>query len=560
MTVPHRINQLWYWISRSEGLRFQQAVRDVGAVQSRMLLDILKRNRSSEYGKKFGFDRVKDIDDYRNYVPVVRYDDLATYIDRIISGEKNLLTAETVERLVPTSGSSGGMKLIPYTASLKQDFRKAIAAWIWTTFRFNPKAMQGRAYWSITPMASIPQHYQGFVPIGFESDSEYLGVWSRWLAEQLLLPPAQVSSIRNVENARYANLLYMLASADLALVSVWSPTFLLSLLNQVEPWIDSICRDIADGIVHLPHSEVVEPSKKLRLRANQKRAEELKRIRLESRVPADFIRRCWPNLSLLSCWGDGNSAHYFAKLKTLFPHVPMQPKGLLATECVVSFPGNKNGHSLLAVRSHFFEFAPVNATGQADYRRPLLAEELTLGNRYRVVVTTNGGLYRYDMGDVVEVIGFEERCPIIRFVGRMDAVSDLVGEKLNEEHVRSTLKALFCELGLEQELFLLVVRESSKSGYTLLLSADTNLRREDRTRVAEILDERLRSNPQYDLARKLEQLVQVGIEILPLEGRELWSRYEVWQNGNGKRVGELKANVLDYRGTWREFLSKELSV
>jgi hypothetical protein len=541
-------------------MRFEQAVRQVGKVQSRLLLDILKRNASCEYGKEFGFDRIRDIDEYCSTVPVVRYDDLSKYVERMIRGEKKLLTTEPVERLVPTSGSSGGVKLIPYTALLKRDFRRAIAAWVWNTFQDCPASMCGRAYWSITPVSPTPDEFQGSVPIGFESDSEYLGVWSRWLAEQLLLPPAQVSAIRNIENARYANLLYMLASADLALVSVWSPTFLLSLLNQIERWFDPICRDITDGVVRLPHKDFAGQDKKLTLRANRRRADELNRIYCESRESADFFRRCWPNLSLLSCWGDGNSAHYFAKLKTFFPDVRMQPKGLLATECVVSFPRGQHGHSLLAVRSHFFEFAPVNKAGEVDYRRTLLADDLTLGNRYRVIVTTNGGLYRYDLGDVVEVIGFSDQCPEIRFVGRMDAVSDLVGEKLNEEHVRSTLVELFRELGLEQELFLLVVRESPTTGYTLLLSGDTNLLGEDSSKVAKMLDERLRSNPQYDLARNLEQLAQVDIRVLPLQGSELWSHYEEWQSGKGKRVGELKANVLDYRGTWREFLSKEVKV
>jgi hypothetical protein len=239
----------------------------------------------------------------------------------------------------------------------------------------------------------------------------------------------------------------------------------------------------------------------------------------------------------------------------MFPHVKMQPKGLLATECVVSFPRGEQGKSHLAIRSHFFEFAPIGGDDAIDYGGMMLADELNLGSRYRVVVTTDGGLYRYDLGDVIEVVGYDADCPQVQFVGRMDAVSDLVGEKLHEDHVRATLEQLFLEFDIDQDLYLLVVREPPSLGYTLLLSADTTLPENARDRLIHLLDKRLRSNPQYDIARNLNQLVHVDLKILPWSGRLLWVRYEEWQNGIGKRVGELKANVLDYRGTWREFLS-----
>ena len=42
-------------------------------------------------------------------------------------------------------------------------------------------------------------------------------------------------------------------------------------------------------------------------------------------------------------------------------------------------------------------------------------DEVEVGKRYEVALTTNSGLYRYRMGDVVEVVGFHERCPVIAF-------------------------------------------------------------------------------------------------------------------------------------------------
>jgi hypothetical protein len=556
MSLPYWINKGWHGLCRREGMNFQRATRSVRDVQKSLLLNTIQQNVKSDYGQRFRFDSIQSIDDYRCQVPVASYESLREDMDRIYRGDKRVLTEEPIERLVPTGGSSGGAKLIPYTRSLKRDFQKAIAAWIWWTFQFYPQAMQGRAYWSITPMVSSRQKSAGGLPLGFESDSEYLGKWSRWFAQQLILPPACVGRIGSIENARYANLLYLLECSRLSLISIWSPTFLLSLVSQVDPWIESICRDISRGEVSLPRREPAQSHMRLKLAGNPQRADELKRLYREYGNSPDFVRRCWPELGLISCWGDGNSAAYFASLQKLFPHAESQPKGLLATECVVSFPGCENGDSVLAIRSHFFEFAPVLSSGETDYGNLRLADELVRGDRYRILVTTNGGLYRYDLGDIIEVVGFLERCPRVRFVGRIDAVCDLVGEKLHEEHVRVLLESLMSEFGVDAEFFMLVARQRPNLGYTLILSADSNLRPVDQGPFARSLEERLRTNPQYTLARNLNQLSSVDVRILSLSGKELWSRYEKWQSGLGKRVGELKVNVLDYRGTWHEFLSQ----
>jgi len=74
--------------------------------------------------------------------------------------------------------------------------------------------------------------------------------------------------------------------------------------------------------------------------------------------------------------------------------------------------------------------------------------------------------------------------------------------------------------------------------------------------LATALDERLRSNPQYDLARSVGQLAGIEVSILSLKGHELWAKFESWQSELGKRVGDIKVSVLDYRGTWREFLRR----
>ena len=150
------------------------------------------------------------------------------------------------------------------------------------------------------------------------------------------------------------------------------------------------------------------------------------------------LRLIWPKLALISCWADAGAGGYYEALQSLLPTVEIQPKGLLATEGCVSLPLLGRPGAALALRSHFFEFQPVDAPH--DIR---LAHELEPGGRYRVILTTGGGLYRYELRDEVEVVGFANRCPLLRFLGKSDCIGDLVGEKLSEPHVRAVLHGLF---------------------------------------------------------------------------------------------------------------------
>ena len=142
---------------------------------------------------------------------------------------------------------------------------------------------------------------------------------------------------------------------------------------------------------------------------------------------------------------------FLPALRELFPGVEIQPKGLLATEGFVSFPLGDRPGAALALRCHFFEFEELG--GNARCR---LAHELDRGGRYRVVLTTAGGLYRYQLRDEVEVVGFLRQCPLLRFLGKGDATSDLVGEKLAEPHVRAVLDRLFAAQSLQPPFALLV--------------------------------------------------------------------------------------------------------
>ena len=340
----------------------------------RWLENMLARNAGCAYLAACGSPLT--IGDFRARVPLCSYEDLVPWLARLQAGEPDVLFAGCPVAYERTGGSSGGAKLIPYSAPGLADFQAAVVPWLAETVRGH--GISGAAYFSISP-ATRPAEEIGGVPLGLP-DAAYLGAAAgRVLLAQSAVSPA-VASLADVAEWRRQTLEALRAATNLELISVWSPTFLLRLLD-----------DIADP------------------------------------------RACWPRLKLVSCWAAGPAARYAGELQARLPGVEIQPKGLLSTECVVTVP-DAAGRPLLTAHG-FYEFARAGEL--------YLADQLLPGEEYEVVATTASGLYRYRTGDRVRHEGRSaEGRAILEFVGRGALTSDLVGEKLEEAFVTRCLAGL----------------------------------------------------------------------------------------------------------------------
>ena len=258
----------------------------------------------------------------------------------------------------------------------------------------------------------------------------------------------------------------------------------------------------------------------------------------------------WPRLRLISCWADAGASYYIPEVRKLFPQARVQAKGLVATEGVVSFPMEGRGGSILAIRSHFFEFLPAGGDQPRKEGTPtLLAHELEPGARYSVVITTGGGLYRYRLGDLIQVVGHVDSCPLIRFLGKESDVSDRFGEKLNERHVRQALESLLGYYRLRPSFAMVAFEEEAgKSAYTLFIETST---RSDHILglLGSDLDEALRENYHYRYCRDLGQLG--ALRVFRIDGNGLETYVSVCR-AHGQRAGDIKPVALNLQRSWSE--------
>jgi hypothetical protein len=563
-------NGLWYLSVLPASLAFHLARRNVAGTQQRLLMRLLRRNAGSEFGRRYGIAAIRSAAEYQARVPLSDYEDYRETIQRIGQGQPQLLTQEPVLLLEPSSGSTAATKYIPYTASLKAEFQRAIAPWLVDVFSHYPSLMLGQAYWSVSPVARRDAYTPAGIPIGFEEESEYFGRWQGRLIRALLAAPPALRLIEEMETFRYITLLFLLRSRSLRLISIWNPTFLTLLVRRLPEWQAQLAADIARGSISPPAS--LDPELRRHFdrlnRPDPGRAAEIRVIFQTEGDPAAWHARLWPALRLISCWTEAQAGPYAAELARLFPQAQVQGKGLLATEGVVSFPLAGHEGAILALRSHFFEFLPVEAPEDRNLvslrnqvsapgaDRPLLAHELEPGGRYEVILTSGGGLYRYQLRDLVEVTGRLGDCPLLRFIGKAAHLSDHFGEKLNEYHVGQALTRLFEQRALQPTLAMLTCEEAAgQPAYILFIELDERIADGQLAGLVSELEMSLRENFHYRYCRDLGQLGPVRLFRIKAGGLE--SYLSVCQ-AHGQRAGDIKPTALHRRRGWLQAFEGKL--
>ncbi len=476
--------------------RFRRAVRDVEAVQQHKLEGLLRVAAPSAYGRHLGLNGVTGPDAFRRAVPIVDHDALRPWIDRVAAGEASVFTTEPVEMMERTGGSSGAEKLVPYTARLRSEFAEAVAVWMVDLHRRVPTLVGGPSYWSVSRAVRTQERTAGGLRVGFDVDAEYFGPVARWAIARMMAVPGTVAASADIEAWRFATARHLLACTELGFVSVWSPTFLTRLLA----WMGE-------------HRDALGETPAIR--------ERLTRAWTGAHLDGAVL---WPRLRVISAWGDGFAATQVAPMMAAFPGVTFQPKGVLATEGVVSFPFGDTEGGVLAVTSHVLELRDLHDG------RCVWPWQARVGGRYQPVLSTGNGFLRYALPDELQVVGHLGQAPRVRLVGRLDRGSDLVGEKLTAAFVGAALDRVWSGGGTPGFAMLL----PRTAGYTLVV---------DRPVDGAAVERALCAGAQYGYARDLDQLAPVDVAVVP----DAWARWEAAVEALGLTLGDQKPLPLETR-------------
>ena len=456
---------------------FDKLTKAPQVVQKDYLLQILSKNRRTEYGKKHNFAKIKDEADYRRNVPINGYQELEPYINKIIRGDKNVLTTEAPFMFNVTSGSTDKPKYIPVTNTTQKRTARLMRHWLYRTLLNHPSFLD--KYIFTISSSAIEGHTQNGIPYGSASGLIYNKL-SRIIQSSYVLPFI-VSDIQNYD-LRYYVMDRLAFEKDISFICTPNPSTLMKLAEVGIQYQEEIIRSIQNGcLLTKPEFELNTNDSKIidlinsSLKPNQSRAQLLNKVIKDNEqlLPCSV----WPSLKVTGCWLGGSIGSQADNLSTYYGNVPKRDVGYMASEGSFTLPYEDHTPSgILALQNNYYEFIPDDSDSNIN-PQVFQNHELEIGQNYKVIITNESGLYRYDINDIVRIEKFYNNTPVLAFVRKASDVLSITGEKVHVNQLIMTFKEIEKKFNIEIKQFR-VISNSSNFRYDFLLEIGQEVAKE----------------------------------------------------------------------------------
>lgn len=487
----------------TEHRRLLRALPDPRAEQDRVLEEVLRANGGTDFGREHGLERVRDAHDFRRAVPIRTHEQMMPWIERAIAGQPNVLTEDTPVAYFSSSGTTGREKHIPVTQTyLRSSFLPFYYAGFARVLEHFPAALAADDHvlnlWqdptsrTATTSGGHPHLGPSQLDLKAMGDAQAAGPGSR--APWGSLPP-RFAGLDPWERA-YAKL-RLAAEADIRCVIGVNPAIIAALPYQLAQLWQRLVVDLRFGT--LGGVRVCEPNPRLA-------------GRLETQADRDGTvtpAMLWPKLRLILAWNTALASLYL-------PHVR---KAFGDAVTVWSAPiGSCEGPAAVPIDEHpsagplytpgcFYEFIPAE-----DEIRPhsptLLADQLTPGSEYHLLLTHIGGLYRCAVNDIVRVVDFAAGTPRIEYAGRSTTLAGL-----SEPQLLRALGLAVSNIELEVRNATCRLVPADTPYYEIVIATPRVPSRTDLDIMVRSLDFRLKDVPWYREGRASGRLAQARVSL-----------------------------------------------
>lgn len=489
--------------SRALARRFLAQTERAADVQRDLLLRRVARHADSQFGRDHHFAEIRSPADFRRRVPIRNYEQHEPYIDRVRQGDLGALFGQGTEVLMfaMTSGTTNRPKTIPVTRESLSDYREGWTIWGILSFDAHYEILRR----GLRPILQVASDWREMTTPGGIPCGAITGLTAHMqnpLVRFTYCMPYAGSRIKDIE-AKYYVALRHSVHRNLGATIAANPATLLAIARLGDREKETLIRDLANGTIDAKWNiskeirQDLPPWSKWKRKAAARRLEAIVE-RTGRLLPKDY----WPNLCFLANWTGGTMGAYLRGYPEYFGDRPIRDVGLIASEGRMTIPvddGTPAG--ILDIRHHYFEFIPED---QAEREQPdtVEATELVEGRQYFILPTTAGGLYRYQIHDLVRCVGFHGKAPLIEFLNKGAHFCSLTGEKLSEFQVVAAVAEAQRTLGLHLRSFLLLPTWGEPPFYTLLVEETDVADSAAAQRIAEEVEaELLRRNVEYDNKR-----------------------------------------------------------
>lgn len=530
------------FVIKAYGLKakaFEKSTQEPLESQQRFLLEFIARNQNTVYGREHNFAGIRSIEDYQSRVPLNDYESLRPYIERLSNGETNILTVDKTILFGVTSGTTGKPKYIPVTEYSRKKKREVMDIWAYYILRDHPKVLGGKILAIVSPEKEGCTTSK--IPFGAESGHAYKNMPD--IVKNIYVLPYEVFEIKDYD-ARYYCILRIAMEQNISVIATLNPSTILLLCQRIEKVKKRIIDDIRSGALNDELSIRYDIRKKIesRLRPNPSRADELEK--LSRKIGAELLPMdIWPNLEIITCWKGGTVGIYVSHLKKYFgDSISIRDFGYLSSEARVSIPMCDEGcGGALAVSGNFYEFV-LREEMKKPHRSYLLSHQLEIGEEYYIILTTPGGLYRYNIDDIVKVTGLFNNTPMIEFKQKGSIVSSVTGEKIYETHIDDAVNKAAALIGAELQFFSAFVEWGHIPRYAFLMEIANDITKENKAALLRNIEAELsKINVEYETKRHSQRLGHPVLKIVP---RGTFEQYRSKKVAEGSHDGQFKLPKL----------------
>lgn len=458
-------------------------------IQRKQLFSLLAKAKDTEYGHKFGFENIDSLEKFRKNVPVVSYQDLQPYSERMMRGEKNLLWPGNIRFFAKSSGTTNAQsKYIPVSREALFDCHYKGGRDLFALYlRENPKS--------------------GLFAGKNVSMGGSLHPWK----ENPDICCGDVSAIITAHLPFWAEM-HRAPKKSIALMDEWESKLLLMAQTSAKQDVRSVLGVPSWLMLYL--EKVLEVSGK------------------------DSLSQVWRNFELF-VHGGVSFVPYARPIKALVGEQCRFWETYNASEGFFGIQDGSAGDLLLMLDyGVYYEFLPVDELDKSP-AEPVDLGAVVPGRQYALVITTNAGLWRYMIGDTVVFTSVKPYA--FKISGRTRHFINTFGEELIVDNADRALEHACAKT------------RAQISDYTVspvFLDANNRARHQwlmefkqapaDKDEFAALLDAKLQDlNSDYAAKRYNDMLLKMPEIVMLPEG----TFYE-WLKHKGKLGGQHKVPRL----------------
>jgi len=374
------LNSLLSWVMKKRIHQMELFMKFPYDVQNELLEELISAANRTEWGKKYNYRSIRTLSDFKNRVPIQEYDDIKPYVDRMKKGERDLLWPGETNWFAKSSGTTNDKsKYIPLTRDALEECHfkggKDMLS-IFCNNHPNSKIFSGKGLMMGGSKNMIPGKTDGYTGDLSAILINNLPFW----ADILRTPESSISLMDNWEE-KLDKMALATSNEDVTNIA-GVPSWMLKLLNKI----------------------------------------------LDNTGKKNIID-VWPNLEVYF-HGAVNFEPYRSQYDEVFGSKKVNYLELYnASEGFFGIQDQSDETEMLLMLDYgiYYEFIPMEEVNN-DYPNSISLSEVEVGKNYAIVISTNAGLWRYKIGDVIK---FTSISPFrIMVTGRTKHFINAFGEEI----------------------------------------------------------------------------------------------------------------------------------